>query len=102
MTILLYVRRKGWPLRRVTVECSHRRVHAEDGEDCETNDRACLDEIRRHILLEGDLSEEQKNRLAYIATPSVPSSLAGDIARRSGMTLVGRAVSGTPDYHRPQ
>jgi putative redox protein len=68
MTILLYVRRKGWPLRRVTVECSHRRVHAEDGEDCETNDRACLDEIRRHILLEGDLTEEQRVRLAYIAT----------------------------------
>jgi putative redox protein len=68
MTILLYVRRKGWPLRRVTVECSHRRVHAEDGEDCETNDRACLDEIRRRILLEGDLSEEQRGRLAYIAT----------------------------------
>ena len=67
MTILLYVRRKGWPLRRVTVECSHRRVHARDGEECETNDRACLDEIRRHILLEGDLSEEQKGRLAYIA-----------------------------------
>jgi uncharacterized OsmC-like protein len=26
------------------------------------------DEIRRHILLEGDLPEEQRVRLAYIAT----------------------------------
>jgi putative redox protein len=67
MTILLYVRRKGWPLRRVTVECSHRRVHAEDGEDCETNDRASLDEIRTHVVLDGELTEEQRVRLAYIA-----------------------------------
>ena len=34
--------------------------------------------------------------LAYVATPSVPSTLAVEIARRSGMVLVGRAVSGTP------
>jgi formate dehydrogenase assembly factor FdhD len=36
----------------------------------------------------------------YVATPSVPSTLAVEIARRAGMTLVGRAVSGTPHYHR--
>jgi formate dehydrogenase assembly factor FdhD len=33
------------------------------------------------------------------ATPSVPSTLAIEIARRSGMVLVGRAVSGTPQRH---
>jgi len=39
--------------------------------------------------------------LAWIATPSVPSTLAATIARRSGLTLVGRAVSGTPQVHLP-
>src|SRR3989441_2494004 len=39
--------------------------------------------------------------LAYVATPSVPSTLALTIAQRSGMVLVGRAVSGTPHIHRP-
>lgn len=58
------------------------------------------------LLVTGRISAElafkaSRAGLAYIATPSVPSSLAGDIAKRSGMTLVGRAVSGTPDYHRP-
>jgi formate dehydrogenase assembly factor FdhD len=37
--------------------------------------------------------------IVYIATPSVPSTLAADIARRTGMILVGRAVSGTPQHH---
>ena len=35
----------------------------------------------------------------WVATPSVPSTLAVEIARRSGMVLVGRAVSGTPQLH---
>lgn len=59
------------------------------------------------LLVTGRISAElafkaSRAGLAYIATPSVPSSLAGDIARRSGMTLVGRAASGIPDYHRPE
>ena len=40
--------------------------------------------------------------LAWIATPSVPSTLALTIAQRSGMILVGRAASGTPHVHRPE
>jgi formate dehydrogenase assembly factor FdhD len=35
----------------------------------------------------------------WIATPSVPSTLAVEIARRSGMLLIGRAVSGQPQLH---
>jgi FdhD protein len=59
------------------------------------------------LLVTGRVSAElafkaSRAGLAYVATPSVPSSLASDIAQRSGMTLVGRAASGTPDYHRPE
>ena len=38
--------------------------------------------------------------IAYVATPSVPSTLAVVIARRAGVLLVGRAVSGHPQIHR--
>jgi len=31
-----------------------------------------------------------------VATPSVPSSLAVEIAAAAGMALIGRAVSGEP------
>lgn len=56
------------------------------------------------LLVTGRISAElafkaSRAGLAYVATPSVPSTLACEIARRSGMTLVGRAASGTPDYH---
>lgn len=56
------------------------------------------------LLVTGRISAElafkgARAGLAWIATPSVPSTLAVEIARRSGMILVGRAVSGTPQRH---
>ena len=61
----------------------------------------------RGLLVTGRISAELAYKaaragLAYVATPSVPSSLALTIARRSGIVLVGRAVSGTPHVHRPE
>ncbi|MGH7568972.1 MAG: formate dehydrogenase accessory sulfurtransferase FdhD [Gemmatimonadales bacterium] len=62
---------------------------------------------RQGLLVTGRISAElafkaARAGLAYVATPSVPSTLALTIARRSGMVLVGRAVSGTPHVHRPE
>jgi putative redox protein len=68
MTILLYVRRKGWPLESVTIESEHERVHCRDSERCEEPGKAFIEVIRRRILLEGDLDEAQRERIAYIAT----------------------------------
>ncbi|MFI5234490.1 MAG: formate dehydrogenase accessory sulfurtransferase FdhD [Gemmatimonadales bacterium] len=53
------------------------------------------------LLVTGRISAELAAKaahaeLAWAATPSVPSTMAIEIARRSGMTVVGRAVSGTP------
>ncbi|PYO94685.1 MAG: sulfurtransferase FdhD [Gemmatimonadetes bacterium] len=59
----------------------------------------------RGLLVTGRISAELAFKavragLAWVATPSVPSTLAVTIAERSGMVLVGRAVSGTPHLHR--
>ncbi len=56
------------------------------------------------LLVTGRISAElafkaARAGLAWVATPSVPSTLAVEIARRSGMILVGRAVSGSPHRH---
>lgn len=56
------------------------------------------------LLVTGRISAELAAKagragLAWVATPSVPSTLAVAIARRTGMRLVGRAVSGTPHWH---
>src|SRR5713101_4605794 len=60
----------------------------------------------RGLLVTGRISAELAYKaaragLAWIATPSVPSTLAVTIAQRTGIVLVGRAVSGTPHVHRP-
>jgi len=57
------------------------------------------------LLVTGRISGElaykaARARISAIATPSVPSTIAVEIARASGMTLVGRAVSGAPQLHR--
>jgi FdhD protein len=56
------------------------------------------------LLVTGRISAElafkaARAGLVWVATPSVPSTLAVEIARRSGMVLVGRAVSGSPHRH---
>jgi FdhD protein len=57
------------------------------------------------LLVTGRISGElaykaARANLSVIATPSVPSTIAVDIARASGMMLIGRAVSGQPQVHR--
>jgi putative redox protein len=66
MTVRMYAERKGWPLERVIVGMSHRKIHAEDCADCET-ESGKIDEIERVISFEGDLDDEQRARLLEIA-----------------------------------
>lgn len=67
MTVTLYARRKGWPVERVTVRLSQRRVHARDCAECETTGEAFVHRIERGIEIEGDLTAEQHARLREIA-----------------------------------
>jgi FdhD protein len=57
------------------------------------------------LLVTGRISGElaykaARANVAAIATPSVPSTIAVEIARASGMMMIGRAVSGQPQVHR--
>jgi uncharacterized OsmC-like protein len=79
MTLRLYAQRKGWPLAGVTVRLHHDRMHAEDCRDCET-DHGLLDRITKELSLEGDLTAEQRQRLAEIAERCpVQRTLQGEI-----------------------
>ncbi len=58
------------------------------------------------LLVTGRISGElaykaARARVAVVATPSVPSTIAVDIARAANMLLIGRAVSGSPQRHMP-
>lgn len=58
------------------------------------------------LLVTGRISGElafkaARARIAVVATPSVPSTIAVEIAKAAGMVLVGRAVSGAPQVWEP-
>jgi FdhD protein len=59
------------------------------------------------LLVTGRISGElafkaARARLAVVATPSVPSTIAVEIAQAGGTVLIGRAVSGNPQIHLPR
>ena len=64
MTVRMYARRKGWPLTGISVDVSHDKVHAQDAGQ---QGNAKADTFRRVIRLEGELSDEQRQRLLEIA-----------------------------------
>lgn len=67
MTTMLYARRKGWPLERVTVRLRQQRIHAKDCEECERSQDGFVHRIERAISFEGNLSDEQRARLQEIS-----------------------------------
>ena len=66
MTLRMYADRKKWPLEEVVVSLSHKKIHAKDCEDCET-DQAMVDWIERELELMGPLDASQLQRLKEIA-----------------------------------
>jgi len=66
MTLRLYAERKGIGLARTTVRLRHDRIHAVDCADCETKEGQ-ISRIRRELVLEGEISAEQRQRLLEIA-----------------------------------
>ncbi len=62
MTLLLYARRKGWPLEDVEVRLSHERDYARDCAECDTKP-VQIDQIERRITLKGQLDQSQRARL---------------------------------------
>ncbi|MBJ6370702.1 bifunctional alpha/beta hydrolase/OsmC family protein [Sedimentitalea arenosa] len=64
MTIRMYARRKKWPLKGVSVDISHAKVHAEDAD---AGQPSRIDRFERVVSLTGDLDQEQRARLMEIA-----------------------------------
>jgi len=79
MTLRMYANHKGLELGSVQVALRHQRIHASDCEDCE-HSGGRIDEIERHIKLDGDLSSQQRQRLLEIADRCpVHRTLTGEV-----------------------
>ena len=66
ITLRMYADRKGWPLQGVRVQLRTTRSHAPDCESCETQ-TVGLATIERRIEFDGPLTDQQCERLLYIA-----------------------------------
>lgn len=67
MTVMLYSRRKGWPVERVTVRLRQQRIHGKDCNECEEKPEGFVHRIERKVTISGNLTEEQQARLQEIA-----------------------------------
>lgn len=66
MTLKMYAAHKKIDLESATVRLRHGKIHAQDCEDCETAEGR-IDQFERELVLEGDLTEEQRQRMLEIA-----------------------------------
>ena len=70
MTLKMYVERKKLPITDVEVSLTFDRIHIDDCESCVKEERLNDQEVQhisRLIYVTGDVTEEQKERLLYVA-----------------------------------
>jgi len=79
MTMRMYAERKGYALNRAEVRLKHRKIHAEDCAECES-ESGLVERIDTEIALEGDLSEDERQAIFHIAERCpVHRTLTGEI-----------------------
>lgn len=66
MTVKMYANRKGWELDIVQVELDFERYSGRDYDDYE-GDSQFVHEVRKRIVFEGNLDDDQRARLMEIA-----------------------------------
>ncbi len=83
MTLRMYADHKKWPLDSITVRLNHSKIHAADCGDCESKEGK-IDVIEREIDVEGELDDQQRQRLLEIADKCpVHRTLHGEVKVRS-------------------
>lgn len=79
LTMLLYARRKDWPVDGVSIRANHERLVIEEETDGEITRRK-VERIVQEIALTGDLDEAQRARLMEIAGKCpVHRTIAGEL-----------------------
>lgn len=66
ITMRMYADRKGYKLKHVEVSLSHKKIHADDCESCETK-KGMIDLIQSDIRIIGDLTDKERQKIYDIA-----------------------------------
>ncbi len=66
LTVTLYAKRKMWLLDKVEVRLRQQRVHSKDCQQCDEGG-GFIHRIERTVMIEGELTNEQRTRLQEIA-----------------------------------
>ncbi|MDJ0748059.1 MAG: bifunctional alpha/beta hydrolase/OsmC family protein [Woeseiaceae bacterium] len=86
MTLRMYAQHKKIDLESATVRVEHGRIHADDCADCE-QDEGMIHEFRRELLLDGDLTAAERQRMVEIADRCpVHKTLHNEIKVRTELT----------------
>ncbi len=67
MTLKMYADFKKIELKNVEVYLTQEKIYAKDCEECASDQEGKIDQIKREIVLEGDLTDEQRKRMIEIA-----------------------------------
>jgi len=95
MTLRMYAKHKSLPLEHVAVDLRHSRDYIKDCQDCDEKP-AQIEVLERIVTLEGDLSEEQRQRLVEIADRCpVHRTLHGTLEVRTILNALPGATSGS-------
>lgn len=86
MTMKMYSERKKWPVQDIYIELRHNQNHAKDCKDCESPSSK-IDFIEKEIIIKGDLTNEQKERMLEISKKCpVHRTLLSDIEINSSLS----------------
>lgn len=86
MTVKMYANHKGWELGNIFMELRHNKRHDEDCDKCE-DPRSKIDVIEKELIVEGDLSDEQLDRILDISQKCpVHRTLMSDIKIESSIS----------------
>lgn len=86
MTVKMYARRKKWELENIYMELRHNKRHDQDCENCEQPESR-IDVIEKELIVEGDLSDEQLDKLLAISQKCpVHRTLLGDMKIESSIS----------------
>ena len=77
MTVRMYARRKQWPLEGVEVAIRTARSHAADCAECANRGPLAPLRLERRVRFEGELTDEQRERLLWIADRCPVKQLLG-------------------------